>query len=175
MPPDPQARLRAICLALPGAHEVLTHGEPNFRIRDKQFAVFASAGNHHGNGRPAVWLKAGAGNQDVMVALMPDRFFVPPYVGPRGWLGMWLEKVSQAVAMKRKGMNGFAIASALKIWPRELQDAFMKTAEKLGENGLTKAVDLLVEIDHQSKSGIGNAAENVERFLLSVGDAIGKK
>ena len=92
MPPDPQARLRAICLALPGAHEVLTHGEPTFRIRDKQFAVFASAGNHHGNGRPAVWLKAGAGNQDVMVALMPDRFFVPPYVGPRGWLGMWLDR-----------------------------------------------------------------------------------
>ena len=91
------------------------------------------------------------------------------------WLGMWLEKVSQAVAMKRNGMNGFAIASALKIWPRELQEPFMKTADKLGENGLAKAVDLLVEIDHQSNSGVGNAADNVERFLLTVGQSIGKK
>lgn len=91
------------------------------------------------------------------------------------WLGMWLEKVSQAVAMKRRGMNGFAIASALKLWPREMQEAFMKTVEKLGENGLVKAVDLLVEIDHQSKTGVGNAADNVERFLVTVGEAIKKK
>lgn len=91
------------------------------------------------------------------------------------WLGMWLEKVSQAIAMKRRGMNGFAIASALKLWPREMQEAFMKTVEKLGEHGLVRAVDLLVEIDHQSKTGVGNAADNVERFLVTVGEAIKKK
>jgi DNA polymerase-3 subunit delta len=91
------------------------------------------------------------------------------------WLGMWLEKVQQAVAMRRKGMNGFAIASTLKIWPATLQKPFIETAEKLGEHGVSRAVDLLVEIDHQSKSGVGNAAENVERFLLTVGEAIGKK
>lgn len=91
------------------------------------------------------------------------------------WLGMWLEKAQQAIAMRRKGMNGFAIASTLKIWPRELQEPFIKTAEQLGENGVARAVDLLVEIDHQSKTGVGDAAENVERFLLTVGESIEKR
>jgi DNA polymerase-3 subunit delta len=91
------------------------------------------------------------------------------------WLGMWLEKVQQALAMRSKGMNAFSIASALKIWQRELQEPFIRTAEKLGDNGMARALDLLVEIDHQSKTGVGSAAENVERFLLTVGEAIGKK
>jgi DNA polymerase III subunit delta len=87
------------------------------------------------------------------------------------WLGMWLERVRQAIAMRRKGMNAFAIGSALKIWPRDLQEPFVKTAERLGEAGVARALDLLVEIDHQSKSGVGDAAENVERFLLTVGQS----
>jgi DNA polymerase III delta subunit len=90
------------------------------------------------------------------------------------WLGMWLEKVQQAVQLRKKGMNGFTIASTLKIWPRELQEPFIKTAEMLGQDGVARAVDLLVEIDHQSKSGVGNAADNVERFLLQIGDSLGK-
>jgi DNA polymerase-3 subunit delta len=89
------------------------------------------------------------------------------------WLGMWLEKAHQAILMRRKGMNPFSIAAALKIWPRELQDPFIRTAEKLGERGVARAVDLLVEIDYQSKTGIGDPADNVERFLLTVGNAIG--
>ena len=88
----PLPRLRTTCLALSGAHEVLSHGTPTWRVRNKQFAVFASPDNHHGNGRPAVWLKAGAGNQEVMVAAIPGRYFVPPYVGPMGWLGVWLDR-----------------------------------------------------------------------------------
>ena len=88
------------------------------------------------------------------------------------WLGMWLEKVHAAIQMKRKGMNAFAIASAQKIWPREMQEPFMQTAQKLGESGVAGALDLLVQIDHQSKSGVGDAAENVERFLLTVGRTI---
>jgi DNA polymerase III delta subunit len=90
------------------------------------------------------------------------------------WLAMWLEKVQQAVQLKKKGLNGFAIASTLKIWPRELQEPFVKTAERMGQDGVARAVDLLVEIDHQSKSGVGNAADNVARFLLQIGDSLGK-
>ena len=90
------------------------------------------------------------------------------------WLGMWLEKASQAVQLRRKGMNAFSIASQLKIWPRELQEPFMKTADKLGEAGVAKALDLLVETDYHSKTGIGDAAENVERFLLTVGQLMGR-
>ena len=92
MPPRPLTRLRKLCLALPEAHEVEAWGEPTFRVRNKMFATDASSGNHHGAGRPAVWCKAGAGNQQLMVAAAPTRFFVPPYVGPSGWIGVWLDE-----------------------------------------------------------------------------------
>jgi hypothetical protein len=87
----PLARLRRLCLALPEAHEVEAWGEPTFRVRNKLFAMYAAATNHHGAGRPAVWFKAGPGNQELMIKAAPDRFFVPPYVGPSGWVGAWLD------------------------------------------------------------------------------------
>jgi hypothetical protein len=52
--------------------------------------MYAAVG-HHTAGRPAVWLKAASGNQPFMVAHRPDRFFVPPYVGTSGWVGVWLD------------------------------------------------------------------------------------
>lgn len=85
------------------------------------------------------------------------------------WLGMWLEKAIKALAMKQRGANAFQIAKDLRIWPAEKGTAFVATASKLGDAGLRRALDLLVEVDHQSKSGVGDAAENVERFLLTVG------
>ncbi|MDQ3209213.1 MAG: MmcQ/YjbR family DNA-binding protein [Gemmatimonadota bacterium] len=91
MPPRPLTRLRKLCLALPEAHEVEAWGEPTFRVRNKLFAMYAAAGNHHGAGRPAVWCKASRMNQSMMVEAEPDRFFVPPYVGPSGWIGVWLD------------------------------------------------------------------------------------
>ena len=91
MPPGPLARLRRICLALPEAHEAVAWGEPTFRVKNKLFAMYASANTHHGGGRHAVWCKAGPGNQALMVAAAPSRFFVPPYVGPAGWIGIWLD------------------------------------------------------------------------------------
>jgi hypothetical protein len=84
-------RLRKLCLALPEAHEVEAWGEPTFRVRNKLFAMYAAAGNHHGTGRPAVWCKAAPGNQTLMIKAAPSRFFVPPYVGPSGWIGVWLD------------------------------------------------------------------------------------
>jgi hypothetical protein len=84
--------LRTLCLALPEAHEVEAWGEPTFRVRNKLFAMHASANTHHGGGRPAVWCKAAPGNQALMVQAAPDRFFVPPYVGPSGWVGIWLDR-----------------------------------------------------------------------------------
>jgi predicted DNA-binding protein (MmcQ/YjbR family) len=92
MPPSPLTRLRKLCLALPEAHEVEAWGEPTFRVRNKLFAMYAAADNHHGAGRPAVWCKAAPGNQSLMVRGAPGRFFVPPYVGPSGWVGVWLDR-----------------------------------------------------------------------------------
>ena len=90
MPPRPFARLQKICLALPEAHEVKAWGEPTFRVKNKMFAMYANANNHHGNGRHAVWIKAAPGRQARAVRTAPERFFVPPYAGPSGWVGVWL-------------------------------------------------------------------------------------
>jgi DNA polymerase-3 subunit delta len=85
------------------------------------------------------------------------------------WLGMWLENVRKAIAMKRKGMQPFAICQQLRIWPREIQGPFFQTAEALGEAGAARATDLLADVDLRSKSGLGDAASNVERFILQIG------
>jgi len=91
--PTPRAliRLRKICLALPNAEEKLAWGEPTFRSPKRIFAMFAAADSHHGRGRPGVWIMAAPGRQARMVRSAPDRFFVPPYVGPNGWIGVWLD------------------------------------------------------------------------------------
>lgn len=91
MPQRPLTRLRKLCLALPEAHVVIAWGAPTFRVRKKIFAMYADAGDHHGGGRNGVWLKAAPGNQELMVKAAPRRFFVPPYVGPSGWIGVWLD------------------------------------------------------------------------------------
>ena len=88
---SPLTRVRKFCLGLPETHEVEAWGEPTFRVRNKLFAMYASSGNHHGAARPAIWMKAPPGNQDIMVRADPERFFVPPYVGRRGWLGVRLD------------------------------------------------------------------------------------
>ncbi len=87
-------RLRRLCLALPDAHEVQAWGEPTFRVRGRMFAMHASAASHHGAGRPAVWVKAAPGEQALRVRVAPGRFFVPPYMGPSGWVGAWLDHVA---------------------------------------------------------------------------------
>ena len=92
MPPSPLVRLRKLCLALPEAHEVEAWGAPTFRVRNKLFAMYAAAGTHHGAGRAAVWCKATRVNQSLMISAAPARFFVPPYVGPSGWVGIWLDE-----------------------------------------------------------------------------------
>jgi hypothetical protein len=92
VPSDPLERLRALCLDLPEAHEVVAWGEPTFRVRGKLFATYASPASHHGAGRPAAWVNAAPANQALLVAAAPTRYFVPPYVGARGWVGVWLDR-----------------------------------------------------------------------------------
>jgi len=90
--PAPLTRLRKICLSLPEAHEVEAWGEPTFRVKNKMFAMYAADGNHHGSGRSSVWCKATRANQSQMIDEDPDRFFSPPYVGPSGWVGIYLDR-----------------------------------------------------------------------------------
>lgn len=83
---DPLVRLRRICLAFPEATEQGGVGDPTFRVRDKIFAM-----RHPVDGRLSLWCKAAPGAQRVLVGSDPNRFFVPPYVGHHGWVGMWLD------------------------------------------------------------------------------------
>jgi predicted DNA-binding protein (MmcQ/YjbR family) len=90
MPDDLHRAVRDACLWLPEAEEFLSHGSPNFKVRGKTFATYVV--NHHGDGRIALWLNLPPGAQQSHVDADPERFFVPPYVGPRGWLGVRLDK-----------------------------------------------------------------------------------
>lgn len=92
MPADPLPRIRRLCLALPEAHEVTAWSEPTFRVRNKQFAMYASPTNHHGAGRPSLWCKSTPDNQALMIAARPRDYFKPAYVGPSGWVGVWLDR-----------------------------------------------------------------------------------
>ena len=89
---NPLTRVRKLCLSLPEAHEVEAWGEPTFRVKNKLFAMYAKADNHHGDGRNAIWCKASRVNQRLMIDAAPDRFFSPPYVGPGGWVGVYLDR-----------------------------------------------------------------------------------
>ena len=86
--PDRLARLRQICLALPDAAEKVAWGDPTWRVRDKIFAM--QKGNYAG-GRPSVWLKGEDGQQAALVDTDAALFFVPPYVGNKGWIGIYLD------------------------------------------------------------------------------------
>lgn len=83
------AGLRALCLALPETTERLSHGEPTWFVRDKK--VFVMYADHHHDDRVGFWCAAEAEVRDAMVDADPERFFVPPYVGHRGWLGVRLD------------------------------------------------------------------------------------
>jgi predicted DNA-binding protein (MmcQ/YjbR family) len=86
---DAIERLREMCMAYPEAVEkpFEGHDQPAFRIRDKMFAMVAT-----GDGRISVWMKAQPGAQDVLVGGDPETFFVPPYVGSKGWIGVRIDK-----------------------------------------------------------------------------------
>ena len=84
-------RLRGLCLALPETNERPSHGAPTFFVRDKRPFVMVLT-DHHGDGRFAIWCAAPAGLQQMLVEADPERFFVPPYVGHRGWLGARLDR-----------------------------------------------------------------------------------
>jgi hypothetical protein len=84
-------RVRGLCLGLPETSERLSHGAPTFFVRGKKAFVMVLT-NHHGDGRFAIWCAAPAGMQAMLVEADPERFFVPPYVGHRGWLGFRLDR-----------------------------------------------------------------------------------
>lgn len=80
--------VRELCLCFPETEEKISHGMSNFRVRGKTFVTYAI--NLHGDGRVALWLEAPPGSQALYTEMEPEHYFIPPYVGPRGWLGLEL-------------------------------------------------------------------------------------
>ena len=105
-------RVRRICSALPGTTEKLSHGEPTFFVTKKVYAMFAN--NHHDDGHIAIWIPAPPGLQATLIKTEPKKFFMPPYVGVRGWVGIELKEVGDDEL-------GFHISEAWRlIAPRKM-------------------------------------------------------
>ena len=88
---SPLARVRRMCLSLPETTERKSHGAPSFFIRDK-IGFVNYMDNHHDDGRLALWCACPPGMRDGLVKAQPDQYFVPPYVGFRGWIGVCLDR-----------------------------------------------------------------------------------
>jgi hypothetical protein len=110
-------RLRKLCLALPETTERLSHGAPTFFVRGKRAFVMVLT-DHHGDGRFAIWCAAPAGLQAMLVEADPERFFVPPYVGHRGWLGFRLDR-----ALDWDELAGIVEDAYAEVAPPTLLDA----------------------------------------------------
>jgi hypothetical protein len=107
-------RIRRICLALPEVSERLSHGAPTFFVRGKRAFVMVLT-NHHGDGRFAIWCAAPDGLQAMLVEADQERFFVPPYVGHRGWLGVRLDR-----ALDWDELTGIVEDAFAEVAPRAL-------------------------------------------------------
>lgn len=102
-----KAAVREICLAFPEVEALppwRSMGE--FKVKGKTFAMLAI--NHHGDGRIALWVQAPPGAQQHYVESAPNHYFVPPYVGPKGWLGMHLDKGNDWLTIAARAQDGYA-------------------------------------------------------------------
>jgi predicted DNA-binding protein (MmcQ/YjbR family) len=115
--------VREVCLWFPEAEEVVSHGSPDFRVRGRTFAAYVI--NHHGDGRIALWLNMPAGAQQLYVREEPTHYFVPPYVGPRGWLGVNLDK-----------------GISWKVVARLVREAYERVASPALARSLGKTIDI---------------------------------
>ncbi len=111
---DALTRIRKRCLALPETSERLSHGAPTFFVRGKKAFVMYHD-NHHGDGRLALWCAATREIQRMLVEAAPEHYFVPPYVGHRGWLGVRLDR-----HLRWDTIAGLAEDAYLTVAPKKL-------------------------------------------------------
>jgi predicted DNA-binding protein (MmcQ/YjbR family) len=154
---DISQAVREVCRSFPQAEEFLSHGSPNFRVRGKTFATYVV--NHHGDGRIALWLNAPAGAQEQRVGTEPKYFFVPPYVGPRGWLGVHLDK-----GLSWKRIAALVREAYEKVAPPPLAAAIGKTIEI---EPPTAALDP-TEVDPMSSKRAQSVLKSLRKICLAL-------
>ncbi len=111
--------VRDIMASLPETEEFVSHGSPTFRVRGRIFAAYTI--NHHGDGRVALVLMAPSGAQAAFTKLNPEAYFVPPYVGPKGWLGVELDKGLRWEIVREHARDAYEMVA-----PSELVNAVEK-------------------------------------------------
>jgi len=116
--PSPLARVRRICLSLPETTERTSHGAPSFFIRDK-IGFVNYMDDHHDDGRLALWCACPPGMREGLLKAEPERYFVPPYVGFRGWMGVRLDRSPDWEAVERVIRDAY-----VAVAPRRLVAAF---------------------------------------------------
>lgn len=112
-------RVRRICEQLPGTTERLSHSEPTFFVGKKVFTMFANY--HHDDGHLAVWVPAPHDAQETLIEAAPERYFRPPYVGHRGWIGIELRNVSDA-ELEDRIHEAWRIVAPRKLLKEFLED-----------------------------------------------------
>ncbi len=126
MPGHPEVRiephildeLREICLELPETKEAATFGAPVFKVNSKHYAMT----HRDKQDRPNVWVKGAPGQQEALAGAFPDRYFRPPYLGGKGWIGCWLDD------------------TALPDWD-EIEDLIVESYRMIAPKRLVKAMD----------------------------------
>ncbi len=121
-------RVRRICLSLPETWEKISHGEPTWFVGKKVFAMFSN--NHHGDGHVAVTVPAAIGIQEMLIKKSPKKFYSPPYVGVRGWIGIEVDRVSdkELELHIREAWQLIAPAKFHQLLPSEVK--FPKTSSR---------------------------------------------
>ncbi len=110
---DHLTRLRSLCMSLPEVEERISHGEPAWFISGKrQFVTYA---DHHHDDRVAFWCSAPEGAQHVLTSTDPDRYFVPPYVGGRGWVGCYLDVEVDWEALEEIVVDGYVTVAPARL------------------------------------------------------------
>ncbi|MVU83765.1 MmcQ/YjbR family DNA-binding protein [Nocardia sp. ET3-3] len=110
---NPLERLRGVCAALPEVSERLSHGEPCwFAGGKKMFVMFA---DHHHDDRLGFWCAAAPGVQEELVAGEPERYFRPPYVGHRGWLGVYLDVAVDWIEVAELVEDAYRVVASKKL------------------------------------------------------------
>lgn len=151
--PSPLPRLRKLCLSLPETHEIEAWGAPTFRIKKgKIFAMYAHASTHHGDGRNAVWIKAMMENQQLMIRAEPDRYFSPPYTGPSGWIGVYLDDSTDWTELAALLKDGWQ-----QIAPKKLLNA---TSSSSSPSSISKSTS---KLKSKSKSKLKSKSKSTSK------------
>ena len=106
-------RVGRMSLALPDTSVRPAHGAPAYQIRGRTFATVMD--NHHGSGRIELWIKGAPGAQAEWVATDPERYYVPAYVGPTGWIGVWLDRPIDWSAVAELLVEGYLIQAGPRV------------------------------------------------------------